>query len=79
MGLSWANQTAIAAALVEAYPDMDRLSLKHEDVLRLILDLPGFNDRPVPPQPVCLSHILWTWMRLADVAGGFREKERRRL
>ena len=67
MRLSWSNQKDIAAALLEAYPDMDRLSLNHDRLLQIIHTLPGFDDAPVPPSPACLDHILWTWMRLADV------------
>ena len=37
MRLSWANQTEIAAALLEAYPDVDRLSSNHDRLLQLIL------------------------------------------
>lgn len=66
MRLSWSSQTEISAALLEAYPDMDRLSLNHDRLLQIIHKLPGFDDAPVPPSPACLDHILWTWMRLAD-------------
>lgn len=66
MQLSWSNQADIAAALLETYPDADRLSLGHERLLRLILSLPQFKGTETPPQPACLDHILWTWMRLAD-------------
>jgi FeS assembly protein IscX len=75
MRLSWSNQTDIAAALLEAYPDADRLSLNHDRLLHLILALPAFSDATVPPRPACLDHILWTWMRLAD---GFHEEQERR-
>lgn len=70
MGLSWANSVDIATALLEAYPETDRLALNHDRLLPLILALPGFNDTRMPPQPKYLDHILWTWMRLADDAGG---------
>jgi FeS assembly protein IscX len=66
MRLSWSNQTDIAAALLEAHPDIDRLSLDHDRLLQLIHALPAFNDAPVPPLPACLDYILWTWMRLDD-------------
>ncbi|MBU6474947.1 MAG: Fe-S cluster assembly protein IscX [Alphaproteobacteria bacterium] len=68
--LSWSNQKDIAAALLAVHPAADRLSLSHEGLLDLILALPGFADAAVPPQPECLDHILWTWMRLADSGGG---------
>ena len=82
MRLSWSNQMDIAAALVEAYPEMDRLSLNHDRLLQLIHALPAFDDAPFPPQPICLDHILWTWMRLADPDSErslSMEKERRQL
>ncbi len=69
MRLSWSNQKDIAAALVTAHPECDRLSLSHESLLDLIVSLPDFEDAAVPPQPECLDHILWTWMRLADSGG----------
>jgi FeS assembly protein IscX len=66
MPLSWSNQVEIAAALLKEHPDMERLSLSHDRLLQMILSLPGFQGAAVPPQPACLDHILWTWMRLAD-------------
>jgi FeS assembly protein IscX len=77
MRLSWSDQTDIAAALLEACPDTDRLSLNHHRLLQLIHALPDFNDAPAPPRPACLDHILWTWMRLAD--DDIQAPERRRL
>ena len=76
MRLSWLNQADIAAALFEAYPDVERLSLNHDHLLRLILSLPAFSDTPVPPRPACLDHILWTWMRLADSDSDVQERNR---
>ena len=66
MSLSWSNSADIAAALLKAYPEADRLSLDRDRLLHLISSLPGFKDQPVPPKPAYLDHILWTWMRLAD-------------
>jgi FeS assembly protein IscX len=66
MQLSWSNQADIAAALLKNYPEADRLSLKHDQLLKLIISLPEFKDTSSPPQPACLDHVLWTWMRLAD-------------
>jgi FeS assembly protein IscX len=68
MSLSWSNQADIAAALLKNYPEADRLSLKHDQLLRLIAALPDFKDTLTPPGPSCLDHVLWTWMRLADDA-----------
>jgi len=65
MHLSWDKQDGIAKALLRAYPEQDRLALGHEDLRRLIVTLPGFQDAPYPPGEAWLSKILWTWMRLA--------------
>jgi FeS assembly protein IscX len=65
MRLSWANQTDIAATLLDTYPDTDRLALNHDRLLQLIHTLPAFDDVSAPPRAACLDHILWTWMRLA--------------
>jgi len=65
MHLSWNQQDGIAKALLAAYPEEDRLALRHEDLRRLIVALPGFQDHPHPPGEAWLSKILWTWMRLA--------------
>lgn len=74
MRLSWSNQTDIAAALMKAYPDMDRLSLTPDYLLRLIQALPEFSDSSPPPHAKSLDHIRWTWMRLADE--GFDDERR---
>ncbi len=70
MRLSWTNQSDIASALLVAHPERDRLALSHENLRELIVALPGFEGPRQPPQPECLDHILWTWMRLADTDGG---------
>lgn len=68
MHLSWQQQDGIAKALLQAYPEQDRLALGHEDLRQLIVALPGFQDDPYPPGEAWLSKILWTWMRLAHEA-----------
>jgi FeS assembly protein IscX len=66
MQLSWSHPAEIAAALLKAHPEADRLSLKRDHLTRLIISLPGFKDGSKPPKPEFLDHILWTWMRLAE-------------
>lgn len=66
MRLTWSNSAEIAAALLDAYPDADRLAISHSDLLKMIRMLPDFLDSPEPPRLDNLDHILWTWMRLAD-------------
>ena len=68
MTLSWSSKTGIAKALLRAYPDIDRLSLDHTALIKLVTALPDFQDNTPPPGTRTLSTILWTWMRLADGA-----------
>jgi FeS assembly protein IscX len=73
MQLAWTNRDEIAKALLQAYPDTDRLSLSLDEVTAMVTALPGFADAPVPPRPAYVEAILWTWMRLAhaeDETGG---------
>jgi FeS assembly protein IscX len=77
MPLSWSNSAAIVEALQREHPETERLSLNRDHLLQMILALPEFGDRHIPPLPACLDHILWTWMRLADDLP--EEKERRRI
>lgn len=65
MPLSWSQQEEISAALSKAYPEADRLSLDHGQLLQLIQALPDFHDASAPPASTYLDHILWTWMRFA--------------
>ena len=75
MQLSWSHSADIAAALLKAYPEVDRLLLSREQVLNLIISLPEFAGEPQPPKPEYIDHIKWTWMRLADQAGDMRERK----
>ena len=73
MSLSWSDQERIAEALYVAFPDVDRLSLTHEQLRVMVTSLPDFDGGPQPPGPQWLDKILWTWMRLAhgDADSGF--------
>lgn len=66
MRLSWSDPDHIAKALLQAYPDEDRLALTLEGLKEKIRALSGFDDAPDPPKPAHLEHILWRWMRIAD-------------
>lgn len=80
MQLAWTDRDDIAKALIQTYPDADRLALSLEDVQAMVVSLPGFADAPEPPRPAYVEAILWTWMRLADEgeAGGDGGPEARR-
>ena len=66
MQLSWSDRESIAKALIQAYPETDRLALSFSDLKSMVRALPGFAGPPEPPKQAHLESILWTWMRLAD-------------
>lgn len=66
MTLSWrSSETGIAHALMQAYPEEDRLSLSLLSLQDKIENLAGFVGGDETPQDKQLRAILWTWMRLA--------------
>lgn len=66
MTLSWrSSETGIAHALMQAYPEEDRLSLSLLSLQDKIENLAGFVGGDQTPQDKQLRAILWTWMRLA--------------
>ena len=66
MQLSWSDRESIAKALIESYPETDRLALSLDDLKGMVVALPAFAGPPEPPKTAHLESILWTWMRLAD-------------
>jgi FeS assembly protein IscX len=70
MQLSWSDRDSIARALIQTYPDTDRIALTLEQLKGMVNALPGFEGPPEPPRKAHLESILWTWMRLADEDGG---------
>jgi len=68
MQFSWSDRENIAKALIQTYPDADRLEMSLDDLCALVTALPGFDGPPQPPRAAHLESILWTWMRLADPA-----------
>lgn len=74
MRLSWSSSKDIAERLFRDYPDLDRSSLSRPALLEMICALKDFDDAPSPPKPTYLDHILWTWMRLADMPPPARQE-----
>jgi FeS assembly protein IscX len=70
MQLSWSDRDGVARALLQAYPDTDRLALNLDALKSMVTGLPGFEGPSEPPRKAHLEAILWTWMRLADEEGG---------
>jgi len=69
MQLSWSDRENIAKALMQNFPETERLSLPLDQLKQMVVSLPEFSGPPEPPKPAHLESILWTWMRLADEGG----------
>ena len=70
MQLTWSKTTDIVRALLEAYPEVERVNLPAAELLFMIVNLPNFDDTKTPPNETYLEHILWSWMRMADDSFG---------
>lgn len=66
MSLSWEKYWEIAEALNAVHPTQDLIHLKDEDLLKMIVALPDFDDEPVPPSSKDLEAVLTCWTELDD-------------
>lgn len=64
MSLSWEKYWEIAEALNEAHPTQDLIHLNDEQLLKMIVALPDFDDEPVPPSVKDLEAVLTCWTEL---------------
>ena len=64
MSLSWEKYWEIAEALNKAHPTQDLIHLNDENLLKMIVALPDFDDEPVPPSPKDLEAVLTCWTEL---------------
>lgn len=64
MALSWKKYWEIAEALNEVYPTQDLIHLEDEQLLKMIVGLPDFDDEPVPPSNKDLEAVLTCWTEL---------------
>lgn len=62
----WHDTDLIAQGLALRFPDADRLALDHDDLVTLVLQLPGFVDRGPPKDSRLLDMILWRWTALKN-------------
>lgn len=59
--LTWKDTEEIAYALMEAYPDIDVLSLSFPTLHRWICSLPDFDDDPEASNERILEEIQMIW------------------
>lgn len=64
MALTWDNYREIAQALAKHYPGTDRLDLEEDAAIEMIIALPGFADKPVPPKADTVEGIITAWYQL---------------
>lgn len=75
MGLKWNDYMEIAEALDARHPDANRIGLETKDILKMVRDLPDFEDEPLPPSTDYADAILYAWMSL-DIEPGELDSER---
>jgi FeS assembly protein IscX len=68
--MKWTDSREIAIALADAHPDVDPNRVLFTDLLRWVLELPGFNDDPKHSGEKILEAIQMAWID----EGGFEEE-----
>ncbi|HJL61241.1 MAG TPA: Fe-S cluster assembly protein IscX [Pseudomonadales bacterium] len=62
MSLRWTDVNDIAIELVEAYPDVDAVTIRFTDLHRWVMELPGFDDDPNHSGEKVLEAIQAAWI-----------------
>ena len=68
--MKWTDSREIAIALADAHPDVDPDRVLFTDLLRWVLELPGFDDDPKHSGEKILEAIQMAWID----EGGFEEE-----
>lgn len=61
MTLTWKDHEEIAWALIDKFPDQDPLKLSFPKLHKMVLELPGFSDRPEASNEKVLENIQMAW------------------
>ena len=64
--MTWDDYQALGEALNEAYPEADYMMISNEDLVKLVLALPGFSGSPMPPADSVLSAVGFAWVAAAE-------------
>lgn len=62
---SWGDYQEIAALLEKSYPEVDRLNIEDEELVRMIMALPSFTGNEHDAGADDLFIILQSWVTLA--------------
>ena len=68
--MRWTDSLEIAIALADAHPDVDPNRVLFTDLLRWVIELPGFDDDPKHSGEKILEAIQMAWID----EGGFEEE-----
>jgi FeS assembly protein IscX len=60
--MKWTDSREIAIALADAHPDVDPNRVLFTDLLRWVLELPGFDDDPKHSGEKILEAIQMAWI-----------------
>jgi FeS assembly protein IscX len=60
--MTWDDVEAIGRALAEIHPRVNYLTISDQDLVRLVVGLPGFVGGATPPDPIVLSAIGSAWV-----------------
>ncbi|WP_313623063.1 Fe-S cluster assembly protein IscX [Achromobacter sp.] len=64
--MKWTDTYDIAAALVDAHPDVDPKTLRFTQLREWVMGLPGFTDDPAHCGEKILEAIQMAWIDEAD-------------
>ena len=68
--MKWTDSRELAIALADAHPDVDPNRVLFTDLLRWVLELPGFDDDPKHSGEKILEAIQMAWID----EGGFEDE-----
>jgi FeS assembly protein IscX len=60
--MKWVDSLDIALALIEAHPDVDPTRINFVDLMRWVIELPGFDDDPKHCGERILEAIQAAWI-----------------
>jgi FeS assembly protein IscX len=64
--MKWTDTLDIAIELAEAHPDVDPARINFVDLMKWVMDLPGFDDDPKRCGERILEAIQAAWMEEAE-------------
>ena len=64
--MTWDDYLAIGQALYQNYPEANYMTTPKEELVRLIVALPGFSGCQVPPNDAAVSAAAAAWIAVAE-------------